>query len=50
MLFKFKVSVLVSGEKDHHAAELDFSAKLVPLMSVIIFLFQLKEREIDVLF
>lgn len=36
--------MLVSGEKDHHAAELDFSAKLVLLMSVIIFLFLLKKK------
>lgn len=50
MLIKCRALVLVSGEKDHHAAEPEFSAKHVPLMSVIIFFLLVKEGEIDALF
>lgn len=50
MLIKCRVFVLVCGEKDHHAAEPDFSAKDVPLMSVIIFFLLMKEGEIYALF
>lgn len=50
MLIKCREFVLVCGEQDHHAAEQDFSAKHVPLMSVIIFFLLMKEGEIYALF
>lgn len=50
MLIKCEVFVLVSGEKDHHAAEPNFSAKHVPLLSFLIFFLLVKEGEIDALF
>lgn len=49
MLIKCKVFVLVSGEKDHHAAEPN-SAKHVPLLSFLIFFLLVEEGEIDALF
>jgi len=50
MLIKCGTFVLVSGEKDHHAAEPDFSAKHDAFMPVIIFFLLVKEVEIDALF